>query len=69
MRSSPAADRRKDECIALLSHALRNPLAQIRYALPLLRSQRLDDFGSRAIEVVTRQANQLSRLLRPRTPV
>ena len=31
------ADRRKDEFIAILSHELRNPLAPIRYALPLLQ--------------------------------
>jgi len=30
------ADRRKDEFIAVLSHELRNPLAPIRYALPML---------------------------------
>jgi PAS domain S-box-containing protein len=57
------ADRRKDEFIALLSHELRNPLAPIRYALPILHSQSLDDFGSRAIGVVKRQTDQLTRLL------
>ena len=36
------ADRRKDEFIAILSHELRNPLAPIRYALPLLRRDEFD---------------------------
>ena len=36
LASLAEADRRKDEFIAVLSHELRNPLAPIRYALPLL---------------------------------
>ena len=40
------ADRRKDEFIAILSHELRNPLAPIRYALPLLGEERLGARGT-----------------------
>ncbi|MGR8933967.1 MAG: hybrid sensor histidine kinase/response regulator [Gammaproteobacteria bacterium] len=37
-----AADRRKDEFLAMLSHELRNPLASIRNAVQLLRLQQPD---------------------------
>ena len=57
------ADRRKDEFIAILSHELRNPLAPIRYALPLLRRDELDETGARAIAVVERQVDHLTRLI------
>ncbi len=57
------ADRRKDEFIAVLSHELRNPLAPIRYALPVLQRERLGDDGSRAVEVIDRQVNHLTRLV------
>jgi signal transduction histidine kinase len=45
------ADRRKDEFIAVLSHELRNPLAPIRYALPLLGEEPLGERGRRASAV------------------
>jgi PAS domain S-box-containing protein len=57
------ADRRKDEFIAILSHELRNPLAPIRYALPLLERERLGDAAARAVSVVNRQVNHLARLV------
>jgi PAS domain S-box-containing protein len=57
------ADRRKDEFIAVLSHELRNPLAPIRYALPLLAEERLGPSGRRATEVIDRQVAHLSRLV------
>jgi two-component system, chemotaxis family, CheB/CheR fusion protein len=57
------ADRRKNEFIAVLSHELRNPLAPIRYALPLLGEERLGAAGRRATEVIDRQVAQLSRLV------
>jgi PAS domain S-box-containing protein len=57
------ADSRKDEFIALLSHELRNPLAPIRYALPILNAQHLDDSGTRAMAVINRQTGQMTRLL------
>jgi CheY-like chemotaxis protein len=56
------ADRRKNEFIAVLSHELRNPIAPIRYAVPLLRAETLGPAGTEAVDVVERQAAQLSRL-------
>ena len=57
------ADRRKDEFIAILSHELRNPLAPIRYALPVLEAQALDEAGGRALAVIGRQVDHLARLV------
>jgi PAS domain S-box-containing protein len=57
------ADRRKNEFIAVLSHELRNPLAPIRYALPLLAEERLGEGGRRATAVIDRQVTQLARLV------
>jgi PAS domain S-box-containing protein len=56
-------DRRKDEFIAILSHELRNPLAPIRYALPLLSEERLGAAGRRAVAVIDRQVAHLTRLV------
>lgn len=58
-----AADRRKDEFIAILSHELRNPLAPIRFALPVLERESLTAAGKRALTIVDRQVDQLARLL------
>jgi PAS domain S-box-containing protein len=57
------ADRRKDEFLAVLSHELRNPLAPIRYALPLLQRERLGEDANRAVEVIDRQVHHLTRLV------
>ena len=57
------SDRRKDEFIAVLSHELRNPLAPIRYALPLLSEERLGEGGTRAVAVIDRQVAHLTRLV------
>ncbi|MBP1636553.1 MAG: arcB 2, partial [Acidobacteria bacterium] len=57
------ADRRKDEFIAILSHELRNPLAPIRYALPLLEREALSDTAARAASVIGRQVDHLTRLV------
>jgi PAS domain S-box-containing protein len=57
------ADRRKDEFIAILSHEIRNPLAPIRYALPLLEREALGDSAARAIAVIHRQVDHLTRLV------
>jgi PAS domain S-box-containing protein len=57
------ASRAKSEFLAILSHELRNPLAPIRYALPQIE-QALQDEGARAaLAVVTRQVNELVRLV------
>ena len=57
------ADRRKDEFIAVLSHELRNPLAPIRYAMPLLERERLTEPAGRAVAVINRQVDHLARLV------
>jgi PAS domain S-box-containing protein len=57
------ADRRKDEFIAILSHELRNPLAPIRYALPVLAREQLGESGARAVQVIGRQVDHLTRLV------
>ena len=57
------SNRRKDEFLAMLSHELRNPLAPIRYALPLLRREPLPESAARAVSVIERQLNQLTRLV------
>ncbi|HEV8613629.1 MAG TPA: ATP-binding protein, partial [Gemmatimonadales bacterium] len=59
-----AADRRKDEFLALLAHELRNPLAPMRNAINILRlkeSQDPDVLWCRG--VIERQATQLTRLV------
>jgi PAS domain S-box-containing protein len=57
------ADRRKDEFIAILSHELRNPLAPIRFALPVLQKAGVTEAGGEAIEVIARQVTHLTRLV------
>jgi PAS domain S-box-containing protein len=57
------ADRRKDEFIAILSHELRNPLAPIHFALPLIAHQPLTPSATRSLRVVERQVGQLTRLV------
>jgi PAS domain S-box-containing protein len=57
------ADRLKSDFLAILSHELRNPLAPIRYALPQLEQAPLDESARKALAVVTRQVNQLVRLV------
>jgi two-component system, chemotaxis family, CheB/CheR fusion protein len=58
------ANRRKNEFLAVLSHELRNPLAPIRSALHLLREAQQDTERSRrAMAVIARQTNQLTRLV------
>ncbi len=57
------ADRRKDEFIAVLSHELRNPLAPIRYAIPVLERELVAEASRRALAVIDRQAHHLTRLV------
>lgn len=57
------ADRRKDEFLAMLSHELRNPLAAIGYALPLLRPGAAHDDADAAFETAERQVRHLARLV------
>ena len=58
------ADRRKNEFLATLSHELRNPLAPMRAALHMLRSQSVEPERSRALlETMDRQVAQMTRLV------
>jgi signal transduction histidine kinase len=58
------ADRRKDEFLAMLAHELRNPLAPILSASELLeRSLQTDAHSLAILQVVKRQAKQLTRLV------
>jgi two-component system CheB/CheR fusion protein len=59
-----AADRRKDEFLAMLAHELRNPLAPIRNAAQALRLFGPEERGPRhAREVIERQVEHLGRLV------
>jgi two-component system, sensor histidine kinase len=59
-----AADRRKDEFLAMLAHELRNPLAPIRSATEVMRLWNLDDPEQRElVELVRRQVGHMARLL------
>lgn len=59
------ADRHKDEFLALLGHELRNPLAPVKNAVTLMR---MSDTTAHpqlgwCVDVIERQANQLTRLV------
>ncbi len=58
------ADRRKDDFLATLAHELRNPLAPIRNALHLLKTQTpVPKEMTRGRDVIDRQVSQMARLL------
>jgi PAS domain S-box-containing protein len=58
------ADQRKNQFLAVLSHELRNPLAPIKNSLYILeRATPGGDQARRALDVIDRQADQLSRLV------
>jgi PAS domain S-box-containing protein len=59
-----AADRRKDEFLAVLAHELRNPLAPIRNAVEILKAKDpADPEQVWARDVLDRQAKLMARLL------
>ena len=59
-----AADRRKDEFLAMLAHELRNPLSPIMNALELIRLQGPNGPNSiQSLEIAKRQVRHMSRLL------
>src|SRR5689334_5354689 len=59
-----AADRRKDQFLAVLGHELRNPLAPLRNAVEILRAQGEDaNVRQRVLAVMQRQTLQLSGLV------
>jgi PAS domain S-box-containing protein len=57
------ADRRKDEFLATLAHELRNPLAPIRNAVHVLRTQPAASQASAAREIIARQVQHMVRLV------
>ncbi len=59
-----AADRRKDQFLAMLAHELRNPLAPIRNSVELMRqAENLDPSFQASREMVERQVKHLARLV------
>ncbi len=59
-----AADRAKDEFLAMLGHELRNPLGALASAVGILDiEERSPDHGARARAVIRRQLDHLSRLV------
>lgn len=58
------ADRRKDEFLAMLAHELRNPLAPVRNALEIVRTEGIDaEVATKAFEAIDRQVNHMVRLV------
>ena len=57
------AHRRKDEFLATLAHELRNPLSPIRFSVEICRSGKDPSKQARALDIVDRQVQQMSRLL------
>lgn len=59
-----AADRRKDEFLAMLAHELRNPLAPISTGAELLRRASTGDgLTQRTVEVIARQVRHMTKLV------
>jgi signal transduction histidine kinase len=59
-----AADRRKDEFLAMLSHELRNPLAPIRNSIYILNHfDAGSEQGRHAREIIERQTQHIARLV------
>jgi len=59
-----AADRRKDQFLAMLAHELRNPLAPIRNAVELMRQvETMDPSFQPSREMVERQVKNLAHLV------
>ena len=59
-----AADRRKDDFLAVLAHELRNPLAPIKNSVAVLRAGPMPDpQASWARDVIDRQVDQMAQLL------
>ena len=58
-----AADRRKDEFLATLSHELRNPLAPMRSALDILKLKFGHGADNRLLQAFDRQMRHMTRLV------
>jgi signal transduction histidine kinase len=62
LREAQAANRAKDEFLALLGHELRNPLAPIVTALILMKLRRSGDHEKER-QIIERQVDHLTRLV------
>jgi len=63
-RRLEAADRQKDQFLAMLAHELRNPIAPIRSAGDVLARLGLADArGQRMVDIIRRQVETLTRLV------
>ena len=59
-----AADRHKNQFLAMLAHELRNPLAPLRNAVQILKSDRSTDItNAKARDVIDRQVGNMARLV------
>jgi two-component system CheB/CheR fusion protein len=59
-----AADRNKDEFLAMLAHELRNPLAPLRNVVSLLKAEGIDAAQkTRALDIMERQVRSMARLI------
>lgn len=61
-QAAEAANRAKDEFLAMLGHELRNPLAPITTALELIEMRGVERVP-RAIEIIRRQVGHMSRMV------
>src|SRR6185369_6439106 len=57
------ADRRKDEFLAVLAHELRNPLAAVRNVVEILRRSETGASTRARTDVISRQVDQMVRLI------
>lgn len=62
-RALQAADRNKDEFLAILAHELRNPLAPILNAVRLMRMRPAEEQFKWSQDVIQRQVTHLTRLV------
>jgi len=58
-----AADRQKDEFLGMLAHEIRNPLAPMMYSASILERRIQDPTLKRPLEVITRQATRMIRIV------
>jgi PAS domain S-box-containing protein len=58
-----AADRQKDEFLGMLAHEIRNPLAPMMYSATILEQRLQDPAAKRPLEVITRQATRMIRIV------
>ena len=58
-----AADRQKDEFLGMLAHEIRNPLAPLTYSATILEGRIQDPELKRPLEVITRQARRMIRIV------